>query len=47
MEPMPQIADKKEFMAELQNRIEKKCRELNMETIHNYPAVAHLLVKEP
>lgn len=47
MEPMPQIADKKEFMAELQNRIEKKCHELNMETIKNYPAIEHLLVKEP
>lgn len=46
MEPMPFIEDKKEFMAELQNRIEKKCQELNLETIKNYPEIEHLLVKE-
>ena len=46
MEPMPLIEDKKEFMAELQNRIEKKCQELNQETIKNYPEIEHLLVKE-
>ena len=46
MEPMPLIEDKKEFMAELQNRIEKKCQELNLETIKNYPEIEHLLVKE-
>lgn len=46
MEPMPLIEDKKEFMVELQNRIEKKCQELNLETIKNYPEIEHLLVKE-
>lgn len=37
MEPMPEIADKKEFMAELEKRIEGKCAELNAETLKNYP----------
>lgn len=37
MEPMPEIADKKEFMAELEKRIEGKCTELNAETLKNYP----------
>ena len=45
MEPMPEIADKKEFMSLLQERIENKCRELNEETVKNYPEIAHLLVK--
>lgn len=34
---MPEIADKKEFMAELEKRIEGKCAELNAETLKNYP----------
>lgn len=46
MEPMPEINDKKAFMKELENRIEAKCKELNQETIKNYPEVAHLLVRE-
>lgn len=37
LEPMPQIADKKEFMAELEKRIENKCAELNEETLREYP----------
>lgn len=37
MEPMPDISDKKEFMAELEKRIESKCAELNAETLKNYP----------
>lgn len=45
MEPMPEITDKKDFMNELQRRIENKCHELNEETIKNYPEIAHLLVK--
>ena len=45
MEPMPEIADKKEFMSLLQERIENKCRELNEETVKNYPEIAHLMVK--
>lgn len=40
MPPMPAIADKKEFMFELEKRIEGKCAELNAETIKNYPYVA-------
>lgn len=45
MEPMPEIADKKEFMNELQKRIEDKCGELNAETVKNYPYTAKLLGK--
>lgn len=45
MEPMPEIDDKKEFMAELQKRIENKCAELNAETIKNYPYTAQFLGK--
>ena len=37
MEPMPTGMDKNEFMIELQNRIETKCKELNDETEKNYP----------
>lgn len=37
MEPMPAGLDKNAFMAELQNRIESKSRELNAETERNYP----------
>ena len=37
MEPMPTGMDKNEFMTELQNRIETKCKELNDETEKNYP----------
>lgn len=32
MEPMPQNLDKKEFMVEMERRIETKCQELNEET---------------
>lgn len=46
MEPMPTNLDKKEFMSELQKRIENKCAELNAETIKNYPQASKLLVKE-
>ena len=34
---MPTGMDKNEFMIELQNRIETKCKELNDETEKNYP----------
>lgn len=37
MEPMPAGLDKQHFMSELQTRIENKCRELNEETLANYP----------
>lgn len=43
MEPMPAQMDKKEFMSELQKRIEAKCAELNAETVKNYPEVAYHL----
>ncbi len=45
MEPMPKGLDKREFMSELQNRIEAKCRELNEETIRNYPETKKILEK--
>ena len=45
MEPMHQNSDKQQFMAELESRIEKKCAELNEESVRNYPHIAHLLVK--
>jgi len=46
MEPMPDNLNKKEFMNLLQQRIEDKCKELNKETIMNYPNVAKNLVEE-
>ena len=46
MEPMPNNLDKKDFMDELQKRIENKCAELNAESVKNYPHIANLLVKE-
>lgn len=45
MEPIQIGLDKKQFMSELQNRIESKCAELNRETIKNYPYVAGKLAK--
>lgn len=46
MEPIQPGLGKKEFMDELQNRIEGKCAELNDETIKNYPYVADKLAKQ-
>jgi len=46
LEPMPNNLDKKEFMGVLQQRIESKCKELNEETVKNYPNVAKNLVKD-
>lgn len=43
MEPMPKGLDKKEFMAELENRIESKCKELNEEAAREYPHARKLL----
>ncbi|MGN0914152.1 MAG: lysophospholipid acyltransferase family protein [Alphaproteobacteria bacterium] len=43
MEPMPANLDKKEFMSELEKRIEAKCRELNEETVKNYPYTRNML----
>lgn len=45
MKPIQPGLDKKQFMAELQNRIEGKCAELNRETVKNYPYVADKLAK--
>ena len=46
MSPIQPGLDKKQFMSELQNRIESKCAELNEETIKNYPYVANKLAKQ-
>lgn len=46
---MPPIApglDKKSFMETLQNTIEQKCRELNDETIKNFPHLQKMLYTE-
>ncbi len=40
MEPMMPGADKNAFIEDLQARIEKKCAELNAETVKNYPYTA-------
>ena len=45
LEPINPGLDKKQFMAELQQRLESKCDELNRETIRNYPEVADRLIK--
>ncbi len=45
MEPMPDGLGKDEFMALLEKRIEDKCKELNEETVRNYPHVAKNLAK--
>ncbi|MBO7257756.1 MAG: 1-acyl-sn-glycerol-3-phosphate acyltransferase [Alphaproteobacteria bacterium] len=45
---LPPIApglDKKEFMEKLQNVIEEKCHELNMETVKNNPYLKKMLYK--
>ena len=46
MEPMPDNLNKKEFMNLLQQKIEDKCKELNEETVKNYPNVRGNLVEE-
>lgn len=45
MEPLPLGLEKKEFMKELQSRIETKCAELNAESVRNYPEVKVILEK--
>lgn len=45
MEPMMPDGDKNAFMAELQNKIEAKCAELNAETLEHYPYTAVNLAK--
>ena len=42
---MPRGLDKREFMTELQKRIEAKCAELNKETTINYPETKKILDK--
>ncbi len=43
--PMPQGLDKKAFLTELQQRIEKKCAALNEESARNYPQAKLILEK--
>lgn len=45
MAPMPTGLSKKEFMDELEFRIENKCKELNNEAIQKYPYVAPMMEK--
>lgn len=45
LEPMPLGMEKKEFMTELQKRIESKCAELNVESAKKYPRVRAVLDK--
>jgi len=45
LEPMDPKMNKKEFIKELQARIENKCNELNKEAIESNPEVAKYLVK--
>lgn len=45
LEPMEPNMDKKEFIKELQKRIEDKCEELNKEGIESNPEVKKYLVK--
>ena len=45
MEPMPQGLGKKEFMDELEFRIENKCKELNNEALKKYPYVAKMMAE--
>jgi len=46
MEPMPVDLDKKQFMSELEKRIEEKCNELNIETITKYPYTKRMMYKK-
>lgn len=41
--PIEPGLNKQEFMEKLQNSIEQKCHELNMETVRNYPALEKML----
>lgn len=45
LEPMPQGLGKKEFMEELERRIESKCRELNEEAVAKYPYTLAMMEK--
>lgn len=43
MPPLPHGMNKRDFITKLQNDIEKKCDELNQETVNNYPQTWMLL----
>ncbi len=45
LEPMPRDLDKRAFMALLQERIEAGCRQINTETLENYPETKRVLKK--
>ena len=44
--PIEPGLNKQEFMEKLQNTIEEKCNELNIETINTYPYVSKMLYKK-
>ena len=44
--PIQPGLNKQEFMEKLQNTIEEKCNELNIETIQSYPYVSKMLYKK-
>ncbi len=46
LEPMPVGLDKKQFMRELEERIEEKCNELNIETMDKYPYTKKMMYKK-
>ena len=46
MTPIQPGLNKKEFMEKLQNTIEEKCNELNIETINAYPYVSKMMYKK-
>ena len=46
MSPIQPGLKKQDFMTELQNRIENKCKDLNEETIKNYPYTKAMLYKK-
>lgn len=45
MPPLPHGLEKREFINTLQDTIEKKCAELNLETINNYPETKSMIAK--
>ena len=45
MPPLPHGMEKREFINTLQDTIEKKCAELNLETVNRYPETRIMLEK--
>ena len=45
MKPLPHGLEKREFINTLQDTIEKKCAELNLETIKNYPETKSMIAQ--